>query len=84
ISIPKRNKHTRQSLEAIRKCWKQAKNFDKELELGPVKELKYRIVKELEPKPIEYEEVISKIRIKDPNKLLDAKSDEYNKCFSTF
>ncbi|CAG8671493.1 12965_t:CDS:2, partial [Racocetra persica] len=67
---------------AIKKCWKQAKNCDKELESGTVKKLKSRIIKELEP--VEYKKIISEIQIEDSDKLLDAKSDEYDKYFSTF
>ncbi|CAG8682496.1 14975_t:CDS:2 [Gigaspora margarita] len=70
--MPKRSKRARQSLKAIRKRWKQAKNSDEELESGPVEELESRIVEELEPEPVEYEE---------PS---DAEPDEYDECFSTF
>ncbi|CAG8798766.1 9870_t:CDS:2, partial [Cetraspora pellucida] len=84
ISMLKRSKRTRQLLEAIRKHWKQAKNSDKELESEPVEELKSRIVAELEPKPVEYEEVVSEMQIENPDELLDAKPDECDECFSTF
>ncbi|CAG8712733.1 5680_t:CDS:1, partial [Cetraspora pellucida] len=75
ISMPKRSKHARQSLEAIRKHWKQAKNSDQKLESEPVKELEFRIVEELEPEPIEYEEVVSEMQMENLDKLSDAEPD---------
>ncbi|CAG8486870.1 1902_t:CDS:2, partial [Racocetra persica] len=66
---------------AENKC--EAKISDKELESRLVEELESRIVEELKPKPVEYEEVISEVQIKDPDELSDTKSDEYDKCFTS-
>ncbi|CAG8835966.1 37422_t:CDS:2, partial [Gigaspora margarita] len=66
------------------KTLEASKNSDKKLEFELVEELESRIVEELESEPVEYEEVISKIQIKNSNEQSDTKPDKYNEYFSTF